>query len=90
MVFRPISRSSTVNGIGWCPAVLIRPHIAVTIPEVEPARPIRAQHAPHLAEDGDQRGDVGFRGRLEAELRVDPAGVALAADLSKHEHATGR
>src|SRR5512146_2823947 len=52
----------------------------VAIPEVEPYRPVAAEDAPDLAEDLDDRRDVRLGRRLEAELAVDAAGAALAAD----------
>jgi len=53
----------------------------VAVAEVQPQRPVLAEHAPHLAEHLDHVCDVLLGCRLEAELGVDAASAALATGL---------
>src|SRR3990167_7362229 len=56
----------------------------VTIPQIQPQRPVIAQHPPHLAEDHDKMRDVQLWRGLEAELDINaasPAPPTIALEL---------
>ena len=65
----------------WCSCLPLpgRCRRTTSVTEIHPACAIRAEHAAHLAEHADHRGEV-FVGRgLQPDLPVDARGAALAA-----------
>src|SRR5262245_38887890 len=64
---------------------LVPPGSGVGVPQIEPARPIVAEHPLHLPEHLDHRGDVGFGGRLEAELTVRAVVAEPPVGRARHD-----
>jgi len=54
---------------------------SITIPQIQPQRPIIPQHPPHLTEHLDHLGNVFFGRGLKAKLLVDTLGTAFTDSL---------